>query len=79
MYQKGLLTERVMAYDLPIGRADSFKDREFWEKLLKMADWLEDDPDYEGGGDFQGAGDPPPGVDCQTNGDLNRPSLYKGN
>jgi pimeloyl-ACP methyl ester carboxylesterase len=76
-YGEGLLAERVMAYDLPIGRADSFADRVFWKKLLKMADWLEDDPEYNAGGDFQGAGAPPAGVDCETNGDLNRPSLYK--
>lgn len=78
MYQKGLLAERVMAYDLPIGRAESFKDRSFWEKLLKMADWLEEDPEYQAGGDFQGAGDLPPGVDGETNGDAHRPALYKG-
>jgi pimeloyl-ACP methyl ester carboxylesterase len=77
-YGGGMLAERVMAYDLPIGRADSFADRLFWKKLLRMADWLEEDPEYAAGGDFRGAGDPPAGVDCETNGDLNLPSLYKG-
>jgi hypothetical protein len=76
-YGGGMLAERVMAYDLPIGRADSFADRVFWKKLLKMADWLEEDPEYNAGGDYQGAGAPPAGVDCETNGDMNRPSLYK--
>ncbi|WP_230961848.1 DUF3274 domain-containing protein [Burkholderia anthina] len=77
-YGDGMLVERVLAYDLPIGRADSFSNREFWKKLLKMADWLEEDPEYEEGGDYQFAGDPPPGVDCETNGMANDRSIYKG-
>ncbi|WP_456298866.1 T6SS effector phospholipase Tle3 domain-containing protein [Burkholderia ubonensis] len=77
MYEQGMLVERVLAYDLPIGRADSFSDRAFWKKLLKMADWLEEDPDYEQGGDYQLAGEPPPGVDCETNGMANERSIYK--
>ncbi|WP_241020731.1 DUF3274 domain-containing protein [Burkholderia sp. Ac-20344] len=78
MYEGGMLVERVLAYDLPIGRADSFSDRPFWKKLLKMADWLEEDPEYEQGGDYQFAGEPPPGVDCETNGMANERSIYKG-
>ncbi|WP_332382688.1 hypothetical protein [Burkholderia ambifaria] len=78
MYERGMLVERVLAYDLPIGRADSFSNRTFWKKLLKMADWLEEDPEYEEGGDYQFAGEPPPGVDCETNGMANERSIYKG-
>ncbi|WP_241020730.1 DUF3274 domain-containing protein [Burkholderia sp. Ac-20344] len=77
-YGDGMLVERVLAYDLPIGRADSFSDRPFWKKLLKMADWLEEDPEYEQGGDYQFAGEPPPGVDCETNGMANERSIYQG-
>ncbi len=54
MYQKGDLARRILAYDLPIGRADSFDDRVFWKGLIRQADWLEEgsDPDYQKGGDF---------------------------
>ncbi|WP_175951958.1 DUF3274 domain-containing protein [Burkholderia sp. BCC0405] len=76
MYNNGMLVERVLAYDLPIGRADSFADHTFWKQLLKMADWLEEDPDYEQGGDFQHAGEPPEGVDCETNGEVHAKSIY---
>ena len=77
-YGDGMLVERVLAYDLPIGRADSFSNRPFWKKLLKMADWLEEDSEYEEGGDYQFASEPPPGVDCETNGMANERSIYKG-
>ncbi|WP_322068980.1 T6SS effector phospholipase Tle3 domain-containing protein [Paraburkholderia bannensis] len=81
MYKSGLLVERVMAYDLPIGRADSFTNRPFWKKLLKMADWLEEDPEYEEGGDYQQAGDfpmdLPEGVDGETNEVAHARSIYE--
>lgn len=66
-YEDGELARRILAYDLPIGRADSFDDRAFWKQLIKQADWLEpgSDADYERGGDFQ-ADPPPPGVDLET-------------
>ncbi|MGA7815339.1 T6SS effector phospholipase Tle3 domain-containing protein, partial [Caballeronia sp.] len=66
-YQQGELAKRVLAYDLPIGRADSFADRPFWRQLIKDADWLEagSDLSYEQGGDFV-APLPPPGVDPET-------------
>lgn len=77
-YGNGMLAERILAYDLPIGRADSFAERPFWKQLLKMADWLEEDPDYKEGGDFQHAGEPPKGVDCETNGEAHAKSIYAG-
>ena len=66
-YRQGELAKRVLAYDLPIGRADSFADRTFWRQLIKDADWLEagSDASYEQGGDFV-APPPPPGVDPET-------------
>ncbi|MGA7812260.1 T6SS effector phospholipase Tle3 domain-containing protein [Caballeronia sp.] len=66
-YLQGELVKRVLAYDLPIGRADSFSDRPFWKKLIKDADWLESgsDENYAQGGDFQ-APPPPAGIDVQT-------------
>ncbi|MBR7916565.1 DUF3274 domain-containing protein [Burkholderia vietnamiensis] len=76
MYNNGMLVERILAYDLPIGRADSFADRPFWKQLLKMADWLEEDPEYEQGGDYENAGIAPEGVDCETNGDVHARSIY---
>ncbi|MBR7916563.1 DUF3274 domain-containing protein [Burkholderia vietnamiensis] len=75
-YGKGMLAERILAYDLPIGRADSFADRPFWKQLLKMADWLEEDPEYEQGGDYENAGIAPEGVDCETNGEVHARSIY---
>ncbi|CAG9225300.1 T6SS effector phospholipase Tle3 domain-containing protein [Burkholderia vietnamiensis] len=75
-YGRGMLVERILAYDLPIGRADSFADRPFWKHLLKMADWLEEDPEYEQGGDYENAGIAPEGVDCETNGDVHARSIY---
>lgn len=66
-YQQGELVKRILAYDLPIGRADSFGDRAFWKQLIRQADWLEpgSDAQYEKGGDFK-ADPPPPGVDPET-------------
>ena len=66
-YNNGELAKRILAYDLPIGRADSFADRAFWKRLIKQADWLEpgSDAQYEKGGDFN-ADPPPPGVDPET-------------
>jgi hypothetical protein len=71
--QRGLLVKRVLAYDLPIGRADSF-DRNatefdggvFWGKLRRMADWLEpgSDPYYETG--TLDVPPPPQGLDLET-------------
>ncbi|WP_256254347.1 effector protein Tle3 domain-containing protein [Burkholderia ubonensis] len=57
---EGELARRILAYDLPIGRADSFSNRRFWKQLIKQADWLEPGSDaaYEKGGDFKA--DPPP-------------------
>ncbi|WP_232442336.1 T6SS effector phospholipase Tle3 domain-containing protein [Burkholderia ubonensis] len=66
-YRRGELAKRILAYDLPIGRADSFSNRPFWKQLIKQADWLEPGSDaaYEKGGDFK-ADPPPPGVDPET-------------
>jgi len=61
MYRDGELVRRVLTYDLPIGRADSFDDRVFWKGLIKQADWLEEgsDPGYQSGGDFNPPKEPP--------------------
>jgi len=71
--QRGLLVKRILAYDLPIGCADSF-DRNanefdsgvFWEKLRHMADWLEPGSDayYESG--TLEVPPPPQGLDPET-------------
>jgi hypothetical protein len=45
-YKQGELVKRVMAYDMPIGRAKSFDDTAFWNELRRKADWLESDPYY---------------------------------
>jgi pimeloyl-ACP methyl ester carboxylesterase len=61
------LVKRIMAFDLPIGRADCFNAFFFWESLIRQADWLEEGSDraYEQGGDFS-APMQPPGLDLET-------------
>lgn len=66
-HKDGELVRRILSYDLPIGRADSFDDPEFWRSLVKRADWLNDKSDeaYKQGGDFVPK-DPPSTVDPET-------------
>jgi pimeloyl-ACP methyl ester carboxylesterase len=45
-YEQGELVKRVMAYDMPIGKAESFHNKAFWNELRRKADWLESDPYY---------------------------------
>ena len=40
---------QVVAYDIPIGPCESFKDAAFWQELKHDADWLESDPYYANG------------------------------
>jgi len=56
-HKEGELVRRILAYDLPIGRAQCFedpKDPDFWLSLIKRADWLNEGSDvaYKEGGDF---------------------------
>jgi hypothetical protein len=43
---------RVVAYDLPVGFCDSFDDIEFWNKLIKQADWTQGYDNYFNSGTF---------------------------
>ncbi|WP_052130888.1 T6SS effector phospholipase Tle3 domain-containing protein [Erwinia typographi] len=43
--------EKAMAYDLAIGNCMAFEDREFWQRLIRQADWRHwnnPDPDTKG-------------------------------
>jgi pimeloyl-ACP methyl ester carboxylesterase len=74
MYRNGELVKRVMAYDLPVGRADSFQDKEFWDELRRKADWLESDPYYLNAASLSSHActaaddvpEPPAGIDPET-------------
>jgi pimeloyl-ACP methyl ester carboxylesterase len=73
-YKQGELVKRVMAYDMPIGQAKSFHNKEFWNELRRKADWLESDPYYLNAASrsshectsADGVPPPPPEVDKET-------------
>jgi len=59
------LVAQVLSYDLTVGQGYAYGDPDYWQYLLKLADWKVSDP-YYATGILPPSGPFPAGLDTET-------------